>query len=161
MTELDTVEKFEEKVLTDIDYIGVLDYLKHNSGVPYSKPEAAGITAAEKKDFLEIKRKGQAVVKEMKKMVAICKERFGLDKCEPMPWLDGSNTKTRKYLWAQMKYAQFASSPVSISIFVELSDETIGNIIKQELKDTYIMFKIDLDRCIKTRKGLVYVEELI
>ena len=44
---------------------------------------------------------------------------------------------------------------------IELSDETIRNIIKQELKDTYIMFKLDLDRCIKTRKGLGYVEEFI
>ena len=43
----------------------------------------------------------------------------------------------------------------------DLSDETIGNIIKQELKDTYIIFKIDLDRCVKTRKGSGYVEELI
>ena len=36
---------------------------------------------------------------------------------------------------------------------IEISNETIRNIIKQELKDTYIMFKLDLDRCIKTRKG--------
>ena len=165
MTELDTVEKFEEKVLTDIDYIGVLDYLKHNSGVPYSKPEAAGITAAEKKDFLEIKRKGQAVVKEMKKMVAICKERFGLDKCEPMPWLDGSNTKTRKYLWAQMKYAQFASSPVSISIFVELSDETnktryrFSLEIKNDKSDKKQMERYHsyLDLPVEAESSLVYV----
>ncbi len=44
---------------------------------------------------------------------------------------------------------------------IELSDETIRNIIKQELKDTYIMFKLALDRCIKIRKDLGYVEELI
>lgn len=44
---------------------------------------------------------------------------------------------------------------------IELSDETISDIIKQELKDTYIIFKIDLDRFVKTRKGLGYVEELI
>ena len=43
---------------------------------------------------------------------------------------------------------------------IELSDETISD-IKQELKDTYIIFKIDLDRFVKTRKGLGYVEELI
>ena len=43
---------------------------------------------------------------------------------------------------------------------IELSDETISD-IKQELKDTYIIFKIDLDRFVKTRKGSGYVEELI
>ena len=44
---------------------------------------------------------------------------------------------------------------------IEISNETIRNIIKQELKDTYIIFKIDLDRCIKTRKGLEFVEKSI
>ena len=44
---------------------------------------------------------------------------------------------------------------------IELSDETIRNVIKQELKDTYIMFKLDLDKFVKTRKDLGYVEELI
>ena len=44
---------------------------------------------------------------------------------------------------------------------IELSDETIRNIIKQELKDKYIMFKLDLDKFVKTRKGLEFVEELI
>ena len=39
---------------------------------------------------------------------------------------------------------------------IELSDETISD-IKQELKDTYIIFKIDLDRFVKTRKCLGYV----
>ena len=64
-------------MLTDIDYIGVLDYLENNRAVPYSNPEAAGITAAEKQRLLEVKRKGQTALAEMKKMVAICKERFG------------------------------------------------------------------------------------
>lgn len=113
-----------EKQHTSIDYIGVLDYLDNNSDVPYSNPEATGITAEEKQRLLEIKQKGQTALAEMKKMVAICKERFGLDKCEPMSWLDGSNTKTRKYLWAQMKYGQYGDRPISISIFAELSDKT-------------------------------------
>lgn len=112
----------DAKPLTDIDYIGVLDYLDNNSDIPYSNPLAAGIEAAEKERLLDVKQKGQAAVAEMKKMVAICKERFGLDKCEPMSWLDGSNTKTRKYLWAQMKYAQYGSNSISVSIFVEPSD---------------------------------------
>ena len=152
-------------MLTDIDYIGVLDYLENNRAIPYSNPEAAGITAAEKQRLFEVKRKGQNALAEMKKMVAICKERFGLDKCEPMPWLDGSNTKTRKYLWAQMKYAQFASSPVSISIFVELSDETnktryrFSLEIKNDKSDKKQMERYHsyLDLPVEAESSLVYV----
>lgn len=109
---------------TDIDYIGVLDYLDNNRDIPYSNPEAPGVEETEKQRLLNLKSKGQAAVAEMKKMVAICNELFGLDKCETMSWLDGSNTKTRNYLWAQMKYGQYANNPISVSIFVELSDET-------------------------------------
>lgn len=114
----------DAKPQTDIDYIGVLDYLDNSRDIPYSNPESVGLTQEEKERLLEIKQKGQATLAEMKKMVTICKERFGLDKCEPMSWLDGSNTKTRKYLCAQMKYGQYGDSPISISIFAELSDET-------------------------------------
>lgn len=107
---------------TDIDYLGVLDYLENNLEVPYSNPEAAGLTQAQKDNLLEIKQRGQDAVSEMKKMVAICKDKFALDKCEPMSWLDGSNTKTRKYLWAQMKKSNFGDNPISISIFAEMAN---------------------------------------
>ena len=32
-----------------------------------------------------------------------------------MSWLDGSNTKTRRYLWAPLKYGKYADNPVSVS----------------------------------------------
>src|SRR5699024_4865221 len=76
----------KEHSQTDIDYIGVLDYLDNNRDVPYSNPEAQDGEDKEKQRLLKIKHKGQAAVAEMKKMVAICNERFGLDKCEPMSW---------------------------------------------------------------------------
>lgn len=106
---------------TNIDYLGVLDYLDNNQGVPYSNPDAEGIEAVEKNRLLEVKAKGQLAIAEMKKMVEICNQKFNLDKIEPMSWLDGSNTKTRRYLWAQMKYSTLADSPISISIFAEIS----------------------------------------
>ena len=106
---------------TDIDYLGVLDYLDNNREIPYSNPEAAGLDISEKERLLGVKANGQGAVSEMKKMVELCKEKFGLDRCEPMSWLDGSNTKTRKYLWAQMKYSKYAENPISISIFAEIS----------------------------------------
>lgn len=109
---------------TNIDYLGVLDYLDNNHGLSYKNPEAAGIDALEKERLLGIKSRGQAAVAEMKKMAELCKERFGLDRCEPMAWLDGSNTKTRKYLWAQLKYSKYSNNPVSISIFAEISPQS-------------------------------------
>ena len=112
------------KKKTNIDYIGVMDYLENNKDLPYSNPEAEGISEAEKTKLLEIKSKGQNVIKEMKKMAELCKSQFGLDKCEPMSWLDGSNTKTRRYLWAQLKYSEYGTRPESISIFVEMSSDT-------------------------------------
>lgn len=108
---------------TDIDYLGVLDYLDHNRELAYKNSEAAGIDATEKERLLGIKSRGQAAVGEMKKMVELCKSKYGLDKCESMTWLDGTNIKTRKYLWAQMKYSKYASNPISISIFVEISSQ--------------------------------------
>lgn len=108
---------------TKIDYISVLDYLENNRGIPYSNPETE--TDPDKKDqLLNIKTMGQNVVAELKAMYELCKEKFNLDKCEPISWLDGSNTKTRQYLWVQMKYSAYAARPESISIFVDMSEVT-------------------------------------
>lgn len=153
------------KSQTDVDYIGVLDYLENNKDIPYSNPEVPGISAAEKERLLKIKRKGQSVIAEMKKMVAICKEEFGLDKCEPMSWLDGSNTKTRKYLWAQMKYSQYSDSPISISTFVEISGKSdrtryrFSLEIKNDKSDKNQMEKYHsyLDLPLEEESSLVYV----
>lgn len=106
---------------TNIDYLGVLDYLDNNRELPYRNPEAEEIEATEKERLLSIKKSGQAAIAEMKKMSELCKEKLGLDRCEPMSWLDGTNTKTRKYLWTQLKYSQYADNPISISISVEIS----------------------------------------
>lgn len=145
----------------DVDYIGVLDYLKNNQEVPYSNPEAPGIDPDEKDRLLEVKQKGQAAVAEMKKMASRCDTLCGLDKCLPISWLDGSNTKTRKYLWAQMKYKEYASSPVSISLFVEKSKSGAVYRISLEIKNdgtdkaTMAQYHTHLDMPIQD--GMVYV----
>ena len=110
------------KTQTNIDYISVLRYLEENREVPYSNPEAAGISEEERKRLREVKAKGQSTVAEMKKMVELCKSRFGLGGCETIQWLDGTRVKSRNYLWAQMKYKKFSKRNESISIFVEMSD---------------------------------------
>lgn len=148
----------------NIDYIGVLDYLKNNQEVPYSNPEANGITEEKRNELLQIKTRGQNAVNEMKKMAKLCEKNFGLSKCIPGSWLDGSNTKTRRYLWTQMKYSDYADNPISISIFVEKSEaDDVKYRISLEIKndgatknvmDKYHSF---LDKEIDSASGLVFV----
>lgn len=153
----------EKMQAIDIDYKGVLDYLDHNREVPYSNPEALGIDSEEKERLLEVKKKGQIAVEEIKKMAKRCEILCGLDKCLPILWLDGSKTKTRKYLWAQMKYKEYASSPVSISLFVEKSKSGSVYRISLEIKNdgvdkaTMAQYHTHLDMPIQD--GMVYVVE--
>lgn len=146
---------------TDIDYKGVLDYLANNQEVPYSNPEAPGLAQDDKTKLLKVKEKGQAAVAEMKKMAARCEELFGLDKCLPIAWLDGSNTKTRKYLWAQMKYKGYTDNPTSVSLFAEKNNGMTRYRISLEIKNdgtdkkTMATYHSHLD--IPKEDGMVYV----
>lgn len=119
----------------DIDYIGILDYLSNNQEIPYSNPEATGITDDEKQKLLDIEQRGKNMVAEMKKIASHCEKLYGLGKCLPGSWLDGSNTKTRKYLWTQMKYKEYADNPISISLFVEKNDGVTRYRISLEIKN--------------------------
>lgn len=154
-------EVIKQMATIDIDYRGVLDYLGNNQVVPYSNPEASGIDKAEKDRLLKVKEKGQAAVAEMKKMAARCGQLFGLDKCLPISWLDGSNTKTRKYLWVQMKYKDYASNPTSVSLFVEKNNGVTRYRISLEIKNdgtdkkTMATYHSHLD--IPKEDGMVYV----
>lgn len=106
---------------TDINYLQVLAYLENNFEVPYADPNAPGVPPVEKERLFQIKKEAQEAIAEMKKMATLCNERFGLDKCEPMSWLDGTRTKTKKYLWAQMKFSSYAARKESISIFADMA----------------------------------------
>ena len=147
-----------------IDYIGVLNYLIDNSEQPYSNPEASGISEEEKNRLLDLKQKGQNAVNEMKKMAAAFADEYGLDKCLPMAWLDGSNTKTRKYLWAQLKYSAYADNPISVSIFVEkYGDKSTRYRISLEIKNdgtdkkTMAKYHSFLDLPLDKAAGLQYI----
>lgn len=149
---------------TDIDYIGVLNYLKDNTNIPYSNPDAPEIDEEEKNRLLKVKEKGQAAIAEMKKMASAFAVKYKLNKCLPMAWLDGSNRKTRRYLWAQLKYSKYADNPTSISIFVEKNSEKstryrISLEIKNDGTDKKVInqYHTHLDIPIDTAAGLVYV----
>lgn len=145
----------------DINYIGVLDYLTNNQEIPYSNPEVPGLAQDEKERLLKVKEKGQAAVVEIKKMAARCSQLYGLDKCLPVAWLDGSNTKTRKYLCAQLKYKDYATNPTSVSLFVEKNNGVTRYRISLDIKNdgtdkkTMATYHSHLD--IPKEDGMVYV----
>lgn len=148
-----------------INYIGVLDYLRDNTDVPYSKPDALGLAAEEVSRLLEVKKKGQNAIAELKKMAEAFAVKFKLDKCMSMSWLDGSNTKTRRYLWAQLKYGKYADNPVSVSVFVEKNGSDTRYRVSLEIKndgtDKELMkqYHSHLDIPLNVMAGLVYVPD--
>ena len=156
----------EEQIATNsIDYLWVLDYLENNQEIPYSNPEAPGINPEEKARLLLIKEKGQKAASELKKMVTECQNAYKLDSFDRISWLDTSRTKTRKYLWVQMKYKKYANDPFSISIFVEKSGHE-GKVklrISLELKNdgadavTVAKYHSFLEKPIDFNTGLVLV----
>ncbi len=152
----------------NIDYIGVLDYLRDNQGIPYHKLEGEK-DPVERARLLEVKEKGQNIANEIHKMVEACNEKYNLHQYLGIPWLDAARErKTRKYLWAQMKYKEFESDLSSISIFVEkcadkgthyrISLETKNQIdnkkVPKEIMDKYHSY---LDLPIDPSTGLVLV----
>lgn len=146
----------------NIDYIEVLKYIENNQEIPYSNPELSGISMEKKNQLLAVKQKGQAAVSEMKKMAEEAKKLYGLNKCIPGSWLDGSNTKTRKYLWTQMKYQSDEENPISVSIFVEKGKEDkayfrVSLEIKNDKTDTSGMEKYHAHLEIPKEEELVYV----
>ena len=146
----------------NIDYIEVLKYIENNQEIPYSNPELPGISMEKKNQLLAVKQKGQAAVLEMKKMAEEAKKLYGLDKCIPGSWLDGSNTKTRKYLWTQMKYQSDERNPISVSIFVEKGEQDkayfrVSLEIKNDKTDKRGMNKYHKHLEIPKEEELVYV----
>lgn len=89
--------------------------------------------------------------------------RFKLEKCMSMSWLDGSNTKTRRYLWAPLKYGKYADNPVSVSVFVEKRNSDTCYRVSLEIKndgddkDIMKQYHSHLDIPLNVAAGLVYV----
>lgn len=111
------IEKSKEK----IDYLYLLNYIKDDHPKKYSDPEKAD-DENEKEKYKNIKRAGKHAVDELEKMAELCKKKFELKINGKKKWLDGTNQKTKKYLWVQLKYID--NRPESISIFVEKSERT-------------------------------------
>ena len=149
--------------MNSIDYTGILDYLENNSEVPYHNPDGE-LNPEEIQHLTTIKENGLKTVEELKKIADFCKTKFGLDYCMPISWLDGSSTKTCKYLWLQMKYESYKTLPFSISVYVEMISETDAcfrvsleidkdNSTNEEL----IKYHTHLDMPLDIASGLTYV----
>lgn len=143
-----------------IDYKWLLEYLFENAGIDYKNPEKEGLSQEEREWFLKLKEKGQKAKKTMEQIVASCKEFSKLEEASSIKWLDGSNTKIRKYLWAEMKYNEFKKSPISVSLFVEKHKKTVFRIsleIRNNNSDDKWMDVYHTHLEIPLKDGLVYV----
>ncbi len=110
-----------ENEKSNIDYLWLMEYLENNRGLAYSKPDKA---SPDFDKFNKIKRDGRKASEIMEKMAKLCESHFDLELSGRVSWLDGSNTKIKKYLWAQLKYDEYKKDPVSISLFVDMSERT-------------------------------------
>lgn len=109
---------------TKIDYLGIMEYLEENANAKYVNPESKSITPEEKERYLELKARGQYVVDEYKKITSLAYDKFGLQNSGTIQWLDGSNTKLRRYLWAQLKDNKHMEEPYSVSFFTDIDPVT-------------------------------------
>lgn len=154
-------DAIRKTTIINIDYIGLLNYLNNNQEIPYSNPEAVEVDPVDKDKLFKIREKGQSAVAEMTKLALRCKELFGLDKYMPITWLDGSNTKTKKYLSVQLKYKPYVSNPASVSIFVEKDNNVMRYRISLDIKnddaDKKMMEIYHSHLDIPKKDGMVYV----
>lgn len=149
---------------TSINYLGILDYLKNNSELPYKDPEKPGLTEEQRDMYRLIKKNGQDIVAELKKIHNLCSKNYALTKCEKISWDDGSHQKTRKYLWLQMKYEAYANRLESISLFAEMetSDKPVYRVSLELKNDKATIVDLNnyhrhLEVPIDNEIGLVYV----
>ena len=73
----------------------------------------------------ELKESAQNAAEQIKNMMALCEKRFNLKRFSSVKWLDGTNKKTKHYLWGQLKNPDNMDSPISISIFVDKNSGTL------------------------------------
>ncbi len=149
----------------NINYLNILNYLKNYDGLTYSDPDKAS-TSEERAYFLKINQKGMAAVAALNEIVAQCHEKFGIDGPR-IPWLkadsNGAGTKTKRNLLIQMKYPDRKDNPISISITVEMKNQTdvacrIRLDINEENADesTIKQYHSHLDLPLKQDDGMIY-----
>ena len=147
--------------MSSINYVEVLKYLEKYSGLSYKDPDTKGLTDEEKNNFLLIKKISQKTINEIRKIAEQCEKLYSLCNFSTIKWLDGTNTKTKKYLWLQMKYEKYKDIPISISIFIEKNENKSQYRISLEVKnkesDLSIMEKYHSYLNLSKSKNILYV----
>lgn len=117
-----------------INYKRILDFLTEYGGKEYKAPEK--LSGDEKKKNEIIKKEGQHVVTELKKIIQKCNKKYNFKKDCHVNWQNSG--KIKKYLWLQLKYEKYRnSSPISVSIFVEKDEKGIARYrVSLELRGT-------------------------
>lgn len=117
-----------------INYRRILDFLTEYGGKEYKAPE--NLSGDEKKNNEIIKKEGQHVVTELKKIIQKCNKKYNFKKDCSVNWQNSG--KIKKYLWLQLKYEEYRnSSPISVSIFVEKDEKGIARYrVSLELRGT-------------------------
>ena len=115
-----------------INYRRILDFLTEYGGKEYKAPEK--LSGDEKKNNEIIKKEGQHVVTELKKIIQKCNKKYNFKRDCKVNWQNSG--KIKKYLWLQLKYEKHRnSSPISVSIFVEKDEKGIARYrVSLELK---------------------------
>lgn len=116
----------EEQIIrkTNIDYMAPLEYIDKHSKEEYVGSDKS-VPPEQRAKMDELKESAQNAVEQIKNMMALCEKRFNLKRFSGVKWLDGTNKKTKHYLWGQLKNPDNMDSPISISIFVDKKSETL------------------------------------
>lgn len=119
-------DNVEEQIIrkTKIDYTAPLEYIDKHSKEEYVGLDKL-VSPEQRAKMDELKERAQNAVEQIKNMMALCEKRFNLKRLSNVKWLDGSNKKTKHYLWGQLKNPDNMDSPISISIFVDKNSETL------------------------------------
>jgi len=136
------------------------NHLEKYYGLPYKNPDAKGLTNEEKNKFSSIKKVSQETINEMKRIVEQCEELYSLHNFLTIKWLDGTNTRIKKYLWLQMKYEKYKELPISISLSVEKNFSKVKYYVSFEIRDSksssHLLEKYHLHLDIPKRENMLY-----
>lgn len=112
----------------------ILSFLDEYAGREYTTQTTSDTDKAE---MQQIAQAGKDATNEFDKLVRFLNADSKYILTHNKKWLDGSNTKVRKYFWAELKKAGRQDSPTSISIFAENLDSDGARFrISLEMKET-------------------------
>lgn len=103
---------------TNIDSLAILKFLDEHANEPYTKPDRVK-DESEKEKIIKLADAGRVAADEFEKLLQECSVFTDYKLFHNKTWLDGSNVKTRRYFWGELKKSGYESSPISISIFAE------------------------------------------